>query len=411
MIRQKRKGLAIATDSAEEFKTKRVLAAAGGHFIHDIYTGFLPPFIPLIVERFGVSIMLAGTLAFYYRIPSTLNPILGLICERVELKLLFILAPALSAAGMCLLGQSPSYACLALILVAVGTTTAFYHALGPVLIAQSAGRRVGQGMGLWSMGGELARTVGPLAAVGIVAWRGFDGAYPFMVVGGLASVSLYLFFRSAKTTTGRKDGSSPQETWRVLRPVVLPLAAVVFFRSLTAQALSVYLPAYVVSKGQSLWFGGFCLAAFELAGTAGTFAGGYLSDRLGRRSVLLTTTLVSAFLLLVFIHLPVSAWTLIPAALVLGLSVLASMPVMMALMQDHAQGLRASANGFFMGLQFGGGAVVIFLVGAMVDWLGFQTAFLISGLAGLAGAPVALLLPKAAAQSLSRSASHPIASK
>lgn len=383
---------------AEDFHTKRVLAAAGGHFIHDIYTSFLPPFIPLIMERFGVSIMLAGALAFYYRVPSMLNPIIGLICDRVELRLLFIMAPALSAAGMCLLGQAPTYSYLVGILLAVGTTTAFYHALGPVLIARSAGRRVGQGMGFWTMGGELARTLGPLAAVGIVAWQGFEGAYPFMVVGMLASVLLYRLFGTARTTAGRKEGSSFKETWRVLRPVVLPLAGVILFRSFTAQALVVYLPAYMVSRGQSLWFGGLSLTAFELAGVAGTFLGGYLSDRLGRRSVLLASTTVSALLLLVFIHLPISVWAIFPTLLALGLSVFASMPVMMALMQDHAGGLRGTANGFFMGLQFGGGAVVIFLVGAMVDWVGFQTAYLVSGLAGLAGAPLALCLPRASAQ-------------
>ena len=344
--------------------------------------------------------MLAGTLAFYYRLPSTLNPILGLICDRVELKLLFIMAPALSAAGMCLLGKAPSYLYLAVILLAVGTTTAFYHALGPVLIAQSAGRRVGKGMGFWTMGGEMARTLGPLAAVGIVAWRGFEGAYPFMVVGVLASVLLFQLFRSTRTTASLKDRSSLKKTWRVLKPVVLPLAGVILFRSFTAQALYVYLPAYMVSRGQSLWFGGFSLAALELAGTAGTFLGGYVSDRLGRRSVLLASTLTASLLLLLFIHLPLSIWALLPAILALGLSSFASMPVMMALMQDHAQGLRSSANGFFMGLQFGGGALVIFLLGAMVDWIGFQNAFLFSGIAGAVGAPLALLLPKAAPQSL-----------
>ncbi|MEW6665316.1 MAG: MFS transporter [Thermodesulfobacteriota bacterium] len=374
------------------------MAAAGGHFIHDIYTSFLPPFIPLIVERFGISIMLAGALAFYYRLPSTLNPIIGLICDRVELKLLFILAPALSAAGMCLLGQAPSYPYLVGILLAVGTTTAFYHALGPVLIARSAGRRVGQGMGFWAMGGELARTLGPLAAVGIVAWRGFEGAPPFVAVGVLASFLLYRFFRTARTTSTRTGGGSFRETWQVLRPLFIPLAGVILFRNFAAQALMVYLPAYVVSKGQSLWFGGFSLTAFELAGVAGTFLGGYLSDRLGRRSVLLASTLVSALLLLVFIYLPVTVWPLFPALLALGFSVFAAMPVMMALVQDHAQGLRATANGLYMGLQFGGGAVVIFLVGAMADRLGFQTAFLVSGVIGLVGAPLALLLPRAPAQ-------------
>jgi FSR family fosmidomycin resistance protein-like MFS transporter len=339
--------------------------------------------------------MLAGALVFYYRLPSTLNPIIGLICDRVELKLLFILAPTLSAAGMCLLGLAPSYPYLVGILLAVGTATAFYHALGPVLIARSAGNRLGQGMGYWTMGGELARTLGPLAAVGLVAWRGFDGAYPFMIVGAVASALLYRFFRSARTTASRKTGGSLRETWQVLRPLFIPLAGVILFRNFTAQALMVYLPAYMVSEGRSLWFGGFSLTAFELAGVAGTFLGGYLSDRLGRRSVLLASTGVAALLLLVFIHLPPKAWILFPALLALGISVFAAMPVMMALVQDHSRGLRATANGLYMGLQFGGGAVVILLVGAMAVRVGFKKAYQVSGLLGVAGVPLALLLPRA----------------
>ncbi|MCF8043219.1 MAG: hypothetical protein K9K65_11390 [Desulfarculaceae bacterium] len=126
--------------------------------------------------------------------------------------------------------------------------------------------------------------------------------------------------------------------------------------------------------------GGTGLAALELGGVGGAFLGGWLSDRVGRRPVLVAVMLVAPLAMLA----------------VLGLSVFASNPVILALVQDHSAGRRGAANGLCMGMAFATSSGALVLVGWLVDMLGFQTAFAIAACLGLFGMPFALRLPLSA---------------
>ena len=68
-----------AVPAAESFQTGRVLTVAGGHLIHDIFTSFLAPLLPLIINKLGLSLTLAGSLAFFQQLPGLINPLLGMI--------------------------------------------------------------------------------------------------------------------------------------------------------------------------------------------------------------------------------------------------------------------------------------------------------------------------------------------
>ncbi len=67
----------LARQAAEpkSFQTGRVLTVAGGHLIHDIFTSFLPPLLPLIIQKLGLSLTLAGSLAAFQQFPGLINPL------------------------------------------------------------------------------------------------------------------------------------------------------------------------------------------------------------------------------------------------------------------------------------------------------------------------------------------------
>ena len=91
-----------AVPAADSFQTGRVLTVAGGHLIHDTFTSFLPPLLPLIIQKLGLSLTLAGSLAAFQQFPGLINPLLGLLADRGSLRWLAILAPTLTAAAMSL---------------------------------------------------------------------------------------------------------------------------------------------------------------------------------------------------------------------------------------------------------------------------------------------------------------------
>ena len=379
-----------------EFQTREVMVASGGHLVQDIYTSFLAPFLPLLIEKHGLTMFLAGVMTVCVRLPSMLNPLLGILADRRNLTLGFVFSPAATAVAMSLVGLAPAYWAVCLLLVAAGTSTAVCHAGGPVLVARASGDRVGRGMALWMAGGETARALGPVAAVAAVGWMGLEGSWPIMALGLITSVLLYgaLAGRStaSRLSKGLSAGKDLAEAWQSLKGIVGPLALLVIPRVLVANTLMSYLPTYLVGLGHSLWYGGMALALLEVAGIGGTLLGGMLSDRLGRRVVLVGSFALSPPLLWAMLYL--QGWPALAVLAVLGLISFTGAPVTMALVQDYSAGRRGAANGIYMGLNFVIAGVVLLAVGRMVDLWGFDTALTINAALALCGLPVALRLPK-----------------
>ena len=144
---------AAPATEAERFQTGRVLTISAGHAVHDTYTAFLPSLLPIFIENLSLSNTRAGLLTVLLQGPSLLQPFIGHMADRVGLRLLFILAPAVSAVLMSLLGVAPAYGFVAIFLVMAGLSSASIHAVGPVVAGNLSGQSLGRGMGLWMVGG------------------------------------------------------------------------------------------------------------------------------------------------------------------------------------------------------------------------------------------------------------------
>ena len=133
-------------EDEKTFQASMILVISTGHFVHDVFSSFLPPFLPLLIDKFGLSMVLAGSLTVFFRLPSFVNPLLGMASDRINLHYMVILAPALTAAAMTLLGNAPNFMVLSLFLVLGGASAAVLHVLGPGLVAQASGGSLGKGM-------------------------------------------------------------------------------------------------------------------------------------------------------------------------------------------------------------------------------------------------------------------------
>ncbi|MFN2233713.1 MAG: MFS transporter, partial [Anaerolineales bacterium] len=93
----------------EEFNTDQVLTIVGGHFVHDIYSGFVAPLLPLIIEKLSLTLTLAGSLTAFMQLPGLLNPFIGYFADKVSLRYFVILAPAATATLISAMGFAPNY--------------------------------------------------------------------------------------------------------------------------------------------------------------------------------------------------------------------------------------------------------------------------------------------------------------
>ena len=374
-----------------EFQTGQVLPIAGAHFIHDVFTSFFPPLLPGLIEKLSLSLAQVGSLNAILQIGSLLNPLLGYMADKINMRYFVIFAPAVTATLMSLIGMTSSYYSLAAILFATGFSVAAFHAPAPAMIGRVAGRKIGLGMSIFMASGEMSRTVGPLLAVWAVSLWGLEGVARMMVLGWAASLILFWQLRGVKARLA-KPGSL-RSVLPILVSFFLPLAAVNFLRNFLAECLTTYLPTFLNSEGMEITQAGMALSLLEFAGVGGALLSGTLSDRLGRRSVLMAATLAPAALMPLF--LAAEGWLLAPVLLLLGFTSLSATPVMLAMVQDQMPDNRAVGNGLFMVLAFVLRSAASLIVGALGDQVGLRQVFIWCALLTVLAIPAVLALPKA----------------
>lgn len=379
------------SETAGSFEAGRILALSICHFIHDVYSSFLAPLLPLIIEKLSLTLTQAGFLSTIMQVPALLNPYIGTLADRINVRYFVILAPAMTAVPMSLIGMAPNYGILLVLLFTTGISVSLFHVPTPTLISRFAGPYKGKGMSWYMTGGELARTVGPLFAVGAVALMGLEGFFPVMVFGLLTSAWLYVSLRHVPMSGARPHPTSVRGVWQETKHIMLPLIAILWARGFMHACMTAFLPTFIKEQTGNLWLGGFSLALFEAAGVAGILASGPLSDRLGRRRVLFVS-LVCAPISLLFVAL-IGGWGRYVFLLITGFFLLSTTPVMLALVQEHAGQNPSAANGWFMMVSFLARSAVVVLVGLMGDLIGLQTAYLISAFLGFLGIPFILMLP------------------
>ena len=374
------------------FQTGHVVTLSAGHAVHDTYTAFLAPLLPVLIEKFSLSKTGAGLLSLFMQGPSILQPFIGHLADSISMRYAVILAPAITGTMMSLLGIAPSYSVLAIFLFIAGLSSAGLHAVGPVMTGRVSGSSLGRAMGFWMVGGEFGRTVGPILLVTAIGYLTLGGLTWLMIGGWVVSGILYLRLRSIP---GRDPGAADALPWRAalraMRPMMLPLSGVLVARSFMSASLTTYLPIFLIDEGVGFWLAGAALTVLEAAGVVGAIVGGSISDKVGRKVILLISMVATPILALAFLR--TSGWVqalLLPA---LGFFALSPTPVIMAWVQESYLENRALANGVYMAMGFLIRAVAVVILGRVGDLVGLRQGFLYSAIIMLLGVPLVFLLP------------------
>ena len=375
----------------KSFQTGNVVLLSLCHFVHDIYSSFLSPLLPLLIEKHALSLTRAGLLTTVMQLPALFNPLIGVWADRISMRWFIILAPAMTAVPMSLIGTAPNYAVLMLLLFVTGISVSLFHVPSPVMVAKLSGAHKGRGMSFFMTGGELARTVGPLAAVAGVSALGREGFYPVLVVGVAASLWLFLKFKDVPIGSNERRPTSLSGAWRDMRAVMLPLLGILCARGFMHASIGSFLPTFIRLQTGDLWLAGISLTLVEAAGVAGVLTAGSLSDRFGRRRVLAVSLLGAPVSLLGFVYL--GGWLRFAALIVTGFTLLSTTPVMLALVQEQNPKHPAAANGFYMMASFMARSAVVVIVGFLGDMIGLEATYICSALLGLIGIPFILMLP------------------
>ncbi|MCJ7622196.1 MAG: MFS transporter [Anaerolineaceae bacterium] len=377
----------------EKFQAADVFTISLAHGVHDTYTAFVAPLLPVLIKNLSLTKTLAGALTIFTQLPSIFQPIIGHLADSINLRIFVILAPAVSGILVSLIGIAPTYVYIALLLFIAGFSSALLHSIGPVMTGYHSGKRLGRGMSYWMVGGEVGRTLGPIIIVTAIGYLTME-RIPWLAIGGvITSIILFIRFKDIPDLTPKtRNGLSIWTAIGGMKSLMIPLSAIIIVRTFMSSALTTYLPTFLTDEGSSLWLAGASLSVLEAAGVLGALLAGSISDRIGRRVVIFISLSVSPILMLIF--LAVKDWMQIPVLLLLGFFSISLTPVIMALVQESFPENRALANGVYMALSFILRSLLVILIGTIGDHYGLRLAFYISIVLMLCGLPIIPFLPK-----------------
>ncbi len=373
-----------------EFKKQDVFILSLAHLAHDTFSAFLAPLLPLLIDKLGMSLSMTAFLDIVRRIPALFNPLLGLIAEKSGIKYFVILTPAITAISMGLVGLANSFVMLFILLFVSGISAALFHVPSPVLIKEASGNKVGTGMSFFMVGGELARTVGPLLVIAAVSAWGLEEIYRLIPLGIVASLALYVKLKDldgSRTVTKAKEKGDTRKLLRQYRGLFLVIAGFITCQAAMKSALTLYLPVYLTGQGESLWYAGISLSVLQFFGVVGTFCAGSLSDKIGRQNTLVISSIGAVITMGLFVYTQN-----IMLLSLLGLFMFASGPVLMASIQDTDSNMPTFMNSMYMFINFGVGSVVVFVLGFSGDLIGLEQTYKWCVVLALGTIPMALLL-------------------
>jgi FSR family fosmidomycin resistance protein-like MFS transporter len=384
----------INKNDEDEFHLSEVVTVAAAHGAHDTYFSYLPTILPLLIKNLALNTTQAGLLTVFSQIPNLLQPVIGHLADRKNLKMLVVLAPTLSGILITLVGVAPSFGLAGLLLLLAGFSSAGFHAISPTMVSAQAGRKVGRGMGFFMVGGELGFGLGPLMVVAAIGYLTLRGLPWLMTLGMLASVILYFRLKTASTVrhAQAEAGLPVPQALRQMSGLMLPIMSITFITGFLSANIVNYLPTFMSSEGAVFALAGASLAVVELSGTLGALLMGLFSDRLGQRNVVLYGTLISVLFSAGFLLL--RGWMHIAMLVGVGMSAFVANPAFLSIIQTRFTRNLSLANGVYMSSSFILRSIVVVLVGFMADHYGMRPVFVGSVLVTLLSLPFIFMLPK-----------------
>ncbi|HSG06909.1 MAG TPA: MFS transporter [Longimicrobiales bacterium] len=349
---------------------------AVAHGMNDAYSSFIAPLLPRLMDRLGLSIALAATVAMAYSIASSLlQPLLGYAADRWGRRAFLVAGPLVSGVFVSLLGWAPTFWILIGILTLGGLGSAAFHPPGAsYAVRLSEGKGSGLRYSIFSFGGSAGYALGPIIAVAIVQWRGMEGLWIAMIPVIFLTPVFYLSLPSGRS---ERTAHLPPPPGQVLRQLRGPLGLIFGVSALMAWAQRAFItlePIIVDANGGSETLGALALTVYLAAQAAGTLTGGILADRLDRRRLLVGLCGLAFPAHLAAVALPAGTLPALTAAAMAGFLGMATLPPIVVMAQEMVPRGAAVGSGIVMGLAWATGSVGVLLTGAVADHVGPQTA-------------------------------------
>ncbi|KUP09814.1 Fosmidomycin resistance protein [Bacillus coahuilensis m2-6] len=368
------------------------------HLLNDTLQAIIPAMFPILEASLGLNFTQLGLIAFVLNmVSSCLQPVVGIYTDKSPLPYLLPVGLSLSLIGVLGLGFAPSFLTILLFVVLIGFGSAVFHPEGSRVAYLAAGNRRGLAQSIYQVGGNTGHALAPVMTAFVLVPLGQKGASFFHFAALLAVVILFYIAKWYKSQLvylpprpGKKKGQSEWNKEIILALVLLVF--IVFARSWYSSAISNFYAFYVISEyGMTIAQSQAYIFAFLITGAVGTFFGGPVADRFGRKNVIAYSLLLTTPMAIILPYLPPFAAFIVIA--LMGLVLMSSFSVMVVYAQELMPGKIGTMSGLIVGLAFGMGAIGSIALGVLIDTIGLNETMLIASFLPALGV-VAYFLPK-----------------
>lgn len=370
-----------AAGGATRTVTAILLAISFSHLLNDTIQSLFPAIYPFLKTHFALSYTQIGLITFTFQATaSLLQPVVGIVTDRRPQPFSLAVGMSCSLLGLLLLAFASSFPEILLAAALVGLGSAVFHPESSRVARMASGGRYGLAQSTFQVGGNVGTALGPLAAAFIVipggqhsiAWFSLVALVAIMVLSGVGNWyrrQLLFQFRAGKAKLAAHGLSSRRVATSIAILMVLTFSKYFYMASMTS-----YYTFFLIRRfGVSVQASQVHLFVFLAAVAAGTFFGGPVGDRIGRKKVIWFSILgVLPFtLILPYANL---FWTGV-LSVPIGMILASAFPAIIVFAQELMPGRVGMIAGMFFGFAFGMGGIGAAVLGRLADATGIEFVF------------------------------------
>ena len=382
--------------AASPLVMKIIAACALAHLINDLIQAVLPSIYPMLKANYGLSFTQVGLITLTFQITaSLLQPWIGFHTDRYPKPYLLPAGMVCTLVGVLMLSMVGSFEMILLASALIGIGSSTFHPETSRVARLASGGRFGLAQSSFQVGGNAGSALGPLLAAAIVIPFG-QGHVAWFALFALCAIGvlygLSRWYRSHLNTYAAKRGrqaSHGLSRGRITGALVV-LALLVFSKYFYMASFTSYYTFYLIEKFDlSVASSQLHLFLFLGAVAAGTFFGGPIGDRIGRKAVIWFSILGAApfTLMLPYVDL---FWTTV-LSVVIGFVLASAFSAIVVYAQELLPGNVGMVAGVFFGLMFGFGGIGAALLGQLADAHGIEFVYTLCSYLPLLGVLTVLL--------------------
>ncbi|AYF46707.1 MFS transporter [Pseudomonas sp. 13B_2.1_Bac1] len=373
-------------------------AVALAHLINDLIQSVLPSIYPMLKASYGLTFTQVGLITLTFQLTaSLLQPWVGYYTDRRPQPFLLPCGMICTLVGILMMSQVGSFPLILLAAGLIGIGSSTFHPEASRVARLASGGRYGLAQSTFQVGGNAGSAFGPLLAAAIiipfgqgnVAWFGLFAIFALVVLYAISRwYRNHLNLFKLKAGQAATHGLSKK---RVMSALVV-LGLLVFSKYFYMASITSYFTFYLIEKFDlSVASSQLHLFLFLGAVAAGTFFGGPIGDKIGRKAVIWFSILGAAPFTLLMPHVDLF-WTSV-LSVIIGFVLASAFSAIVVYAQELVPGNVGMIAGVFFGLMFGFGGIGAALLGHLADIHGIEYVYTLCSFLPLFGL-LAIFLPR-----------------